>query len=127
MKPCTRLPSRLKAEAGEPAEDDCAYPDDDEDAVLEVAHPAGEQHLADISDDGGEDAHGEGDERDPLRHGAIVGTGEHEIERGGSRTDPVAQPAGKRSLGESDETDPHGLSTAQKPNHCRNDTNFMKA
>ena len=137
MKPWTRLPTRtprrswvsprsmifrdetddrgLEAEAGEPAEDDRPHPDDDEDAVLEIAHPAGEQHLADIGDGGGEDAHREGDQRDPLRHGAVVAAAEHAVERGGKRARALLQPALERALDESDETDPHGLSAV----HCR--------
>ena len=41
---------RLEAEAGDPAENHRADPDDDEDAILEIAHPAREQHLRDVGD-----------------------------------------------------------------------------
>ena len=101
---------RLETETGEPAENDGADPDDDEDAVFEIAHPAGEQHLADIGNEGGENTYDKGDQRNPLRDGAVVDAGKHLVEPGGKRPDTIAQPAGQGSLGKSDKTNPHGLS-----------------
>jgi len=64
----------LEAEGEDDAEGDHQCPQDDEDAVFEAAHPAGEQHLADIGEAGGEHPHQEGGDRHAPggRRGVVV-------------------------------------------------------
>jgi hypothetical protein len=76
---------RLESEAGEPAEDDRADPDDGEDAVFEIAHPARQQDLADIGDGGREDTDDEGDQRDAPRDGDVVASVERRVDKLGHR------------------------------------------
>ena len=73
---------RLDAEAGEAADDDGADPDHDIDAIVEIAHPAGEQNLREIGDEGRDDAHQEGRDGDPLRDRPLVLAGGDRIHAG---------------------------------------------
>jgi hypothetical protein len=52
----------LKAKAGEVAEDDDSYPYENEDAIFELAHPAGEDRLRNQSNCSADDADGKCDQ-----------------------------------------------------------------
>jgi len=61
-------------EGGDGRQDQHPGPDDDEDAVIELAEPAGEDNLGRIGEDRANNANGEGLDRDLLCAGPVVGT-----------------------------------------------------
>ena len=97
----------LEAEAGKPADDHRRDPDDDEDAVLEIAHPAGHQHLADIGDRGADDANDKGDHGDAAGDRAVVAGVEDAVGRLGERQEPRLQRDRDQALDEAEKGKPH--------------------